>query len=103
MKIAIVGAGTGGTKLIELFNDIKETEIVGVIDRNMQSAGIGYARKLGIRCSTDISEIDSACEMIIEATGNASVLESLREKYGSSKHCRLYYCKAYDVYCRQTN
>ncbi len=35
MKIAIVGAGTGGTKLIELFNDIKETEIVGVIDRNM--------------------------------------------------------------------
>lgn len=86
MKIAIVGAGTGGTKLIELFNDIKETEIVGVIDRNMQSAGIEYARKLGIRCSTDISEIDSACEMIIEATGNASVLESLREKYGSSKH-----------------
>lgn len=86
MKIAIVGAGTGGTKLIELFNEIKETEIVGVIDRNMQSAGMEYARKLGIRCSTDISDIDSACELIIEATGNASVLESLREKYGSSKH-----------------
>jgi len=62
MKIAIVGAGTGGTKLIELFSEIREVELAYVIDKNMQSPGIDVARKLGIRCSAEIEDIDHSVD-----------------------------------------
>jgi len=86
MKIAIVGAGTGGTKLIELFSEIREIELAYVIDKNMQSPGIEVARKLGIRCSAEIDDIDHSVDMIIEATGSAKVLEILKSKFGDKKH-----------------
>lgn len=86
MKIAIVGAGTGGTKLIELFSEIREVELAYVIDKNMQSPGIEVARKLGIRCSAEIEDIDHSVDMIIEATGSAKVLEILKSNFGDKKH-----------------
>jgi len=85
MKIAIVGAGAGGTKLIELFHEISEIEILSVIDKNLQSPGIGIAKKHGIHCSADIKEIDRRVEMIVEATGNARVLEMIKESFGETK------------------
>ena len=85
MKIAIVGAGVGGTKLIELFHEIEEIEILSVIDKNLQSPGISIAKKYGIHCSTEIDEIDRRVEMIIEATGSARVLDIIKTNFGDSK------------------
>ena len=85
MKIAVVGAGAGGSKLIELFHEIPEIEILSVIDKNMQSHGIEVAKKLGIACAADIEKIDHRVEMIVEATGNSRVLEMLKNMYGDTK------------------
>lgn len=85
MKIAVVGAGAGGTKLIELFSGISDIEILSVIDKNLQSPGIEIARKLGIKCSANIEDIDYRVDMIVEATGNARVLETIKTTFGDTK------------------
>lgn len=85
MKIAIVGAGAGGSKLIELFSEIPEIEIVTVIDKNLQSPGIEIAKRLGIQCSSNIADIDHRADMIVEATGNHRVFEMIREVHGENK------------------
>ncbi len=85
MKVAVVGAGAGGTKLIELFHGITEIEILTVIDKNLQSSGIAIAKKLGIHCSANIEDIDKRVDMIIEATGNPRVLDLIKATFGESK------------------
>lgn len=85
MKLAIVGAGAGGTKLIELFHEVKEVEIVSVIDKNLQSPGIAHAKKYGIPFYTDIEKIDHRADTIIEATGSPKVLEMIKSHFGHSK------------------
>ena len=85
MKIAVVGAGAGGSKLIELFNEIPEIEVVSVIDKNLQTPGIEIARRLGIHCSTNIADIDQRADMIVEATGNQRVYEMIKETFGDNK------------------
>ncbi len=85
MKIAIVGAGTGGTKLIDLFRVMPQVEIRTVVDRNQQSQGIALARKSGIECVTDIALIPDDVDIIIEATGNSNVLNQLLENYKGKK------------------
>ncbi len=85
MKVAVVGAGTGGTKLIELFHGITDVDILTVIDKNLQSSGIEIAKKLGIPCSANLEDIDRRVDMIVEATGNARVLESIKTIFGDTK------------------
>ncbi|GAU79381.1 methyl-accepting chemotaxis protein [Fusibacter sp. 3D3] len=85
MKIAIVGAGTGGSKLIALFHEMDQTEITTVVDRNQQSQGVLLAKRLGIKCVADMSQISTEVDVIIEATGNASVLSELMAQYGGKK------------------
>ncbi|MBF4693863.1 methyl-accepting chemotaxis protein [Fusibacter ferrireducens] len=85
MKIAIVGAGTGGKKLIELFHQMDEVEIKTVVDRNQQSQGVLLAKQLGINCVMDLTQIASEVDLIIEATGSENVLNTLMEQYGKKK------------------
>ena len=85
MKLAIVGAGAGGTKLIELFHEVKEVEIVSVIDKNLQSPGITLAKKYGIPVTTEIEKIDNRADTIIEATGSGKVLEIIKSHFGDTK------------------
>ncbi len=85
MNIAIVGAGNGGKKLIDLFSEFPEVKIKTVVDKNDSSVGIIMAKKLGISCVKDIEHIDSSVDMIIEATGNTRVQDMLNDMYGQSK------------------
>ena len=85
MKVAVVGAGAGGTKLIELFMEISEMDILSVIDKNFQSPGIELAKKAGIPFAADIEAIDNRVDMIVEATGSAKVLDLLKNKFGDAK------------------
>lgn len=82
MNIAIVGAGTGGTKMLESFSKIEEINIVQVIDSRSDAPGVLLAQKLGIKSSQSLDGIPTAnLDLIIEATGNEKVKQSLNEKY----------------------
>lgn len=83
MNVAIVGAGKGGTSIINCFSNNGEIKITQVISRDMDAPGISLAKKLGIRCSQSIDDIlTHELDIIIEATGNADVTRALYEKYG---------------------
>ena len=85
MNIAIVGAGMGGTNIIESFSKIEEIKITQVIDNRIDAPGVLLAKKLGIRCSQKIGEISTAnLDLIIEATGNENVKQELSSTFGNT-------------------
>ena len=84
MNIAVVGAGIGGKKIIELFNSMDEVSINIVIDKNFNSPGIIFARENNIPYSISIDDINDHTEMIIEATGSKEVLKLLQDTFSSS-------------------
>ncbi|OGO79395.1 MAG: hypothetical protein A2Y23_06060 [Clostridiales bacterium GWB2_37_7] len=84
MNIAIVGAGTGGTNIIESFSKINEIKIVQVVDNRSDAQGVVLAKKLGIKCSQSLGDISTInLDIIIEATGNEKVKQELSESFGS--------------------
>lgn len=85
MNIAIVGAGTGGTKMIESFSKIEEIRIVKVVDSKADAPGMLLAGSLGISCSQSMDDIRAgSLDLIIEATGSEKVKQLLKEKFGDS-------------------
>jgi|LGVF01.1.fsa_nt_gb methyl-accepting chemotaxis protein len=85
MKIAIIGAGNGGTKLLNFFMNNDSSKVIQIIDQNFESPGIKLAKQNHIICSKDIENINSEVELIIEATGNSFVAEKIYELYSKSK------------------
>lgn len=85
MNIAIIGAGTGGTKLLNLFNEYENIEVVSVIDRDLQSPGILKAKAFGIHVASDVRDISPKADVLVDATGSAKVVELLKETYGGKK------------------
>ncbi len=85
MKLAIVGAGLGGTNLIKAMKDLNGIDISIVVDRNMDAPGIELARNSGIAYTSDIMDIGKKrVDAIVEATGVPVVIESLHEAYGQT-------------------
>lgn len=81
MNIVIIGAGNGGTKLINLFSEINKVNILCVVDKNLDSPGITRSKSLGIPTTTNLLELPQNVDVIIEATGNQNVLALLEENY----------------------
>lgn len=81
MRIAIVGAGNGGTKLLNFFLNDENSEVVEIIDKDNNSPGFKVAREHNIICSNDIESISNV-DLIVEATGNNFVSEKIFELYG---------------------
>ncbi len=85
MNIVIVGAGKGGTNMIDSFSKIEEIRIVQVVDSRADASGIVLAKKLGIKCSQSIGEISTKnLDLIIEATGMEQVKQELYDSFGSA-------------------
>ncbi len=75
LKIVIIGAGTGGMALIDLFIRSSGVEIVGVADKNPTSPGIKFARQLRIPVTDDVMGLISTkgIGLIIDVTGDPSM------------------------------
>ncbi|PLR99865.1 sigma-54 interaction domain-containing protein [Bacillus sp. T33-2] len=77
-KIMIVGAGKGGTAILEIF---KETaDIQAVIDIDPNAPGLAVARQRRIATGTDWREfLTGEIDIVIEVTGDEEVFKNLRE------------------------
>jgi len=84
MNVVIVGAGHGGKKLIEMFNEMENINIKLVVDRDFNSPGIILAKKLNIKYSSEIDDIQSSADILVDVTGN-EVVKSILEKNYSEK------------------
>ncbi len=79
-KVVIIGAGMGGTSLIEIFHNDPLVQIIGVADINHNSPGIQLAKKLRIPVTKNFKELlrSKEANLVIDVTGNQSVEEDLQ-------------------------
>lgn len=85
-RVLVIGAGRGGTAMLELFLDDPLIEIVGIIDVNPQAPALAIAAKQGIRNFTSLAEAIAACRpcLALNLTGDDSVTAYAEAQLGSS-------------------
>jgi signal transduction histidine kinase len=75
LKVLILGAGKGGTALIDLLARGAGVEVCGVADKNPRAPGLRLARRLNIPTATNVAElmaIDGA-HLIVDVTGDTTM------------------------------
>ncbi|MEK6619036.1 MAG: Gfo/Idh/MocA family oxidoreductase, partial [Nitrospirota bacterium] len=79
--VAIIGAGRGGTALMEIFATDPLVTIVGVAEINPKAPGVELARRLKILVTRDYRELLAMerVDLIIDVTGNAEVEQVLQD------------------------
>ncbi|MBA2873390.1 sigma-54 interaction domain-containing protein [Thermaerobacillus caldiproteolyticus] len=80
-KVLIVGAGKGGTALLQILQKATIIQVVAVADINEQAPGIQLAQKMGIPTGTDWRAfLTEGIDLIIETTGEKHVFEEIRKR-----------------------
>ena len=83
-RVVILGAGPGGSAMIELLSQESLVEIVAVVDHESAAVGIKRANELKIPVYTDIEEalLASAPCVVINLTGNETVEAAISDILG---------------------
>lgn len=77
-NVLIIGAGKGGTALINIIRSTASMKISAVIDHNQDAKGLTLARELHIKTGSDWREwVDKNIDIIMEATGDETVLKDI--------------------------
>ncbi|MEC4677333.1 MAG: sigma 54-interacting transcriptional regulator [Nitrospirota bacterium] len=80
-KLAIIGAGKGGTSLIEILHKDPLVKIVGIADPYTKAPGLDLARRHKILAVTDYHELlQGDVDLVIDVTGNNAVREALEKE-----------------------
>ena len=80
-RVAIIGAGHGGTALMEIFVEDPLVTVVGIAEIRPLTKGVRLARKLGIpvvRRYQDLLKMKDV-DLVIDVTGNPEVEQELLE------------------------
>ncbi len=77
-QILIVGAGQAATKLLQVFREYPDVNIIGVTDINPRAPGLQLAREMGIPTGTDYHPfLEKKPHLILNLTGQAQVQDQL--------------------------
>jgi len=84
-RILVIGAGRGGTAMLELFLDYPRIKIVGIIDANPQAPALAIAKTRGVRNFTNLDEAISACRpcLAFNLTGDDSITAYAESQLGA--------------------
>ena len=85
-RVLVIGAGRGGTAMLDLFLDDPLIEIVGIIDVNPQAPALAIAAKQGIQNFTDLAEAIEASRpcLAFNLTGDDNVTSYAEAQLGNS-------------------
>lgn len=80
-NVAIIGAGRGGTALMEIFANDPLVQIVGIAEVNTQAPGIILAKQLQIPVTRDYRKLLAMerVDLIIDVSGDAEVWQFLQD------------------------
>jgi len=72
LRVIILGAGKGGTALLELFTRGHGVAVVRIADSNPEAPGLGLAKNLGIPTATDALSLvrEDRADLIVDVTGD---------------------------------
>ncbi|MDX8408660.1 MAG: response regulator [Mariprofundales bacterium] len=79
MKVVIVGAGRGGTAMLDVLCGDENIEIVGVVDANSDAQGLALARRHAIPVAASIDRL-SGYDLAINVTGLEAVSAAIRQQ-----------------------
>src|SRR5574341_2406210 len=79
--VGIIGAGRGGTALMEIFASDPLVETVGVAEINLKAPGLNLAKRLNIPVTKDYRDLLELerMDLIIDVTGNPDVGQFLQD------------------------
>ncbi len=80
-NVAIIGAGRGGTALMEIFANDPLVQIVGVAEVDPQAPGLSLAKRLRIPVTRDYRKLLAMerVDLIIDVSGNAEIWQFLQD------------------------
>lgn len=80
-NVAIIGAGHGGTALMEIFANDPLVQIVGVAEISPRAPGLSLAKRLHIPVTRDYRKLLAMerVDLIIDVSGNADVWQFLQD------------------------
>lgn len=78
-NVSIIGAGRGGTALLNIFFQDKEVQIVAVVDINLDAEGIKLAKRYNIPITKDFRDLlkRDDIDVIVDVSGNKEVAETI--------------------------
>ena len=77
-NVLIVGAGTGGSIMLDLLQNLEFMNVIAIIDTDEEAAGIKRAKKLGIAYGNDWnSHLTPNLHIIFDVTGDKTVYAEL--------------------------
>ncbi|PIP71198.1 MAG: hypothetical protein COW90_01360 [Nitrospirae bacterium CG22_combo_CG10-13_8_21_14_all_44_11] len=80
IKVAIVGAGKGGSYLLEVFHINGEVKVVGITDKDNKAPGLNLAKEWGVFIAEDVRALFSQSpEIVINSTGEPKVSEFIKQ------------------------
>ncbi|ADC48355.1 transcriptional regulator sigma L-dependent PAS [Alkalihalophilus pseudofirmus OF4] len=78
-NVLLIGAGIGGTALLQMLLDMEHIEVQAVIDVDLKAKGIELAKRHHIKTNSNWKEYYTEdIDIVFEATGRKDVLESLQ-------------------------
>src|SRR6185295_6412716 len=79
LEIALIGAGRGGTALLDLLHKDPLVKIIGVADTKANESGIKLARRLKIPVTSDFRKLlnHKKLDLVINITGKKEVEKTL--------------------------
>lgn len=85
-RVLVIGAGRGGTAMLELFLDDPLIKIVGIFDADPQAPALAIAQKHGIRNFTNLAEAIEASRpcLAFNLTGDDSVTAYTESQLGNA-------------------
>ena len=81
IRVIILGAGKGGTSLLELLRQLPHVEIVGITDKDPHAPGLEHANSYNIPVTSDFLTLISQEEvdLILDVTGDPTVPSTLHQ------------------------
>ena len=81
-NVVILGAGKGGSVLLDLLNRLPRIEIIGIADKDSQAPALQKAKELGIPISNHIPSLISKSEvhLIVDVTGDPTMDRLISEQ-----------------------
>jgi len=81
-KIAILGAGRGGSTLLEMFSRLPEVEIVGIMDKDPFAPALARARERGIPVVDDAMSLIARGDthLLVDVTGDEKMEQLIAER-----------------------
>ena len=82
MRVAIIGAGRGGTALLEVLHQIRTIAIVGMTDKDPSAPGLKRAQELNVPVygHTDDLLRDQTLNLVMDVTGDPAMESALRQQ-----------------------